>query len=294
MNEVMKIKMNLEAKVKIISTAKKDITEKTNSVILDLKKTKEEIVSRIDKMINEAEGQNRIENIHIDDEVLAMNSNIELLSSIQQNINADEDISYEGIMNHRDTVAGVSEHNTENLSGVRSFGYPVYLVDKSCADVTLGTLKTEEISITLIESEDVSLESIPKIPTITNVSQLKCSGIVFCLAKSCAPFRDSYNTIDFIAMFFNVHNPFLKIRSMFEYYFVSVTKTTNTGIDFLYGFTILHDEIGVICGDESGIVKIKSYNLQTARELNCLTSVDVEGLAEVQFDGKVTLAVSHL
>ena len=183
MNEVMKIKMNLEAKVNIISTAKKDITERTNAVIADLKKKKEAIVSRIDKIISEAEGQNRLENIHIDDELSAMNSNIELLSSIQQNIEDEEDMSYEGIMSHRDTVTGVSEHNTKNLSGARSFRYPVLFVDKSSADVTLGTVKTEEISITLPEPERLSLEDIHKISAIPNASQLKCSGILFCLAK---------------------------------------------------------------------------------------------------------------
>ena len=183
MKEVMEIKMNLEAKVKIISTVKKDVIEKTNAAFADLKKTKEEIVSCIDKMIKEIEDQNKHENTQIDDELSAMNSTIELLSSVQQNIEDEEDMSYEGIMNHRDTVAGISEHNTENLSGMRSFGYPVYSVDKSPADVIAGTLKTEEITITLPEPEDLSHEKIGKIPTITNASQPKYSG-VFCLTKS--------------------------------------------------------------------------------------------------------------
>ena len=126
---------------------------------------------------NEAEGHNRIENIRIDDELSAMNSNIELLSSIQQNIEDEEDMSYEGIMNHRDTMAGVSEHNTGNLSGVRTFGYPVLFVDKQSEVYTLGNIRAEEITITLPEPEDLSHENIHKIPTITNASQLKCSGI---------------------------------------------------------------------------------------------------------------------
>ena len=181
--EIVKIKMNLESKVKIISTAKKDITEKRNTVVADLKKKKEEIVSRIDMMIKEAEGQNRVENIHIDDELSAMNSNIELLSSIQQNIEDEEDMSYEGIMNHRDTVAGISEHNSKNLSGVRSFEYPVLFGDKPSEEYTLGTIRAEEITIILPEPERLSLKNIHNIPTITNASQLKCSGILFFITK---------------------------------------------------------------------------------------------------------------
>ena len=177
MKDVMAIKMNLEAKVKIMSTAKNNITEKTNAVVADLKKTKKEI----DKMIEEIEDNNKRGDIHIYDEISAMNSNIELLNSIQQSIEDEEDPTYEGIMNHRDTVAGVSEHNTENLSGMRSFRYPV--LNKSPVDVILGTLNREEFSITLQEPEHLSHEKIRKIPTITNASQLKCSGSLFCLGE---------------------------------------------------------------------------------------------------------------
>ena len=56
MKELVKIKMNLESKVEIFSTVKKDITEKTNILIDDLQKRKEEIILLIDRMIKEAEG----------------------------------------------------------------------------------------------------------------------------------------------------------------------------------------------------------------------------------------------
>ena len=36
---------------------------------------------------------------------------------------------------------GISEHNTENLSGFRSFGYPVLFTDKSPAEYTFGTVE---------------------------------------------------------------------------------------------------------------------------------------------------------
>ena len=58
--------------MEIISAAKKDITERTNVVVSELKKTKEEIVSWIDRMIKEAEGENRLEITHIDDETSAI------------------------------------------------------------------------------------------------------------------------------------------------------------------------------------------------------------------------------
>ena len=74
---------------------------------------------------------------------------------------------------------------------------------------------------------------------------------------------------------------------------VSATKIANTEIYGLNSFAVLKDEIGVICGDESKITKIKSYNLQTGMELNCLNLTDAWGLAEVKFGGKLRMAVSH-
>ena len=85
----------------------------------------------------------------------------------------------------------------------------------------------------------------------------------------------------------------VRIRIMWAYYFVSATKITNTQINALNSFVVLNNEIGVICGDELKIRKIKSYNLQNGIELHCLSSKDAFGLAEVKFDGKVALAVSY-
>ena len=70
---------------------------------------------------------------------------------------------------------------------------------------------------------------------------------------------------------------------------VSATKIADTEIYGLNSFAVLKDEIGVICGDAS---KIKSYNLHTGMELNCLNLTDAWGLAEVKFGGKLRLAVN--
>ena len=178
--DVVKIRNNLEAKVEIISASKKDITERRNVALSELKKIKEEIVSWIDRLIKEAEGENRLKSTHIDDDLSAMKSNLDLLSSIQQNIESEEDMSYEEIMNHRDTVIGISEHNTKNLSGVRSFEYPVFAAGRYCREENLGSITTEEIKISLPEPENLHSTKIKEEPRIiANASQLKCSGVRF-------------------------------------------------------------------------------------------------------------------
>ena len=69
--------------------------------------------------------QNRLEKTHIDDEFSAIKSNLDLLNSIHRNIEFEEDMGYEEIMNHRDTVMGIAKYNKENFSGQRSFHYQV-------------------------------------------------------------------------------------------------------------------------------------------------------------------------
>ena len=81
MRDLMRIDINLENKVDIMSEAKKNIGERTKSVIEEIKKKKEEFDKHCEKMIKEVEGQNRLQNMLIDDEVSAMNSNLELLRS---------------------------------------------------------------------------------------------------------------------------------------------------------------------------------------------------------------------
>ena len=78
------------------------------------------------------------------------------------------------------------------------------------------------------------------------------------------------------------------------YYFVLATKITNTEIKALCSFMVVNHEIGVICGDESWVRNIKSYDLQTGTELNCLTAKGTWGLAEVKLGGKIALAVSYV
>ena len=150
MKDVMKIKMNLEAKANTFSAAKEGIAKKTNAVVALLKKTKEEIVLCINKMINEAESLNRLENVHIDNELLVTNSNIELLSSIQQIIEEEEDMSYEGIMKQRDALVEISD-TSKNLSGMRSYKYPMIFMDKSPPEYISGTIRAGEIRINLPE-----------------------------------------------------------------------------------------------------------------------------------------------
>ena len=175
MTDLMRIDMNLGIKVELMLQAKKNIGERTQSVIEEIQKKKEEFDRHFEKMIKEAEGQNKLQNMLIDDEVSAMNSNIELLRSLRQNFENEEEISHEEIMNNQETVRGIFENINVNLSGERSFGYPVITMGGSSAEEFLGEVTQDEITVCLPDVlKQIEAQLIPS--AIKDATELKCTG----------------------------------------------------------------------------------------------------------------------
>ena len=108
MKLLKQIWFNLGAKLSILSVTKRDIQVKANAAIEEIKRKKEEIDKACEKMIKEVEGQNKVDEMHIDNEISAINSNIELLSCLDQNIDAEEEMTYEEIKNNQETVKGIA------------------------------------------------------------------------------------------------------------------------------------------------------------------------------------------
>ena len=69
-------------------------------------------------------------------------------------------------------------------------------------------------------------------------------------------------------------------------------RSIKTGIDIIRSITLLRDDVAVICGEEDGFTKLKSYNLRNGAQLNCLSLDEAFGLAEVKIGGRSALAVS--
>ena len=174
LKDLKKIKWNLEAKLEMISEARKDIGNRTRVIIEEINGKKDEFNRHFEKMVKEAEGQNRQAHMLIDNEVSAMSSNLDLLRSLQQRVENDEVMRYEEIMNNQETVRGITENNSKNLSGERSYGYPKY-IQFSRGDL-LGRITREQLKISLPELEDPEeiTDQLPR--TITNASQCQWKG----------------------------------------------------------------------------------------------------------------------
>ena len=172
MEGLMRIYMNLGTKVEMMSQAKKNIGDRTKSVIEEIKKKKEEFDRHCEMMIKEVEGQNKLQNLLIDDEVSAMNSNLELLRSLKQNIEKEEEISHVEILNRQDTVKGIIENINAKLSGERLFEYPVIPMGGFYAHEFLGEVTQDKITISLPKHMEGIL--IPRV--IKDATEVQCTG----------------------------------------------------------------------------------------------------------------------
>ena len=170
--DVVKMKVNLETKVKIMCDARKNIGGKCKEVVDEIKKKRELINKYFEKMIKETEGQNQLADVYIDDELSAMYSNIELLSAIQKDIERGKNMNYEEIMRNRDTVIGITEHNARDLSGNRSFNYPDYVIaDRALAAELSGESFAEELLGRVVRRNH----------TLPLPRPVKCSGTFYLL-----------------------------------------------------------------------------------------------------------------
>ena len=178
MRDFMRTDTNLKTGVEMLSQTKKNIGERTQSVIEKIKKKKEEFDRYCEMMIKEVEGRNRLQNMHIDDEVSAMNSNLDLLRSLRQNIENEEEISHEEIMNSEETVRGIIENINANLSGKRSFECPVITIAESSAEEILGDVTQDKVTVSLPDiPKQIEGQLVPR--AIKDATELKCTGMVF-------------------------------------------------------------------------------------------------------------------
>ena len=176
MKELNTIKLDLEARAKIISKAKKKIAKKTGKCVSDLEKAKEAAINVFDRMITEAENQRKTTFELVDNELSAK---IELLKQIQDNLKEDDATKPETLANHRETIRAILENIKANLTGTKSFKFSVFNIDTQFTESIVKYMANGEISVFLPEYEDAAAEETEnqRLPRpITNPFQLKCTG----------------------------------------------------------------------------------------------------------------------
>ena len=125
MKKITFFENNLKEKITILNDAKNDVNRKTEVCLNDLEKRSDEIKNEIDKQFNEmkkeAKDHQKEQIIFVDNEIDAVNENLNLLSSIK--LDTENNGSYNDLKDKLDTVEGLKETLNEHLSGERMYGY---------------------------------------------------------------------------------------------------------------------------------------------------------------------------
>ena len=125
MKKITFFEKNLKEKIIKLNDAKNDLNRKTEVCLNDLEKRSEEIKNEIDKqfyqMKKEAEDRHKEQNIFVDNEIDALNENLNLLSSIK--LDSENNNSYSNLKDKLDTVEGLKETVNVHLSGDRMYEY---------------------------------------------------------------------------------------------------------------------------------------------------------------------------
>ena len=142
LKEARKIKIYLEAKVEKCLKVKVDL----DKCVKELKQTKENLVTHIDKMIEETERQSKNISLKADAGVSAMKNNIQLLSNVEDNLIAAYELKAEAIQSNQETVRRIANENKNYLSDEGHFHFPILSANqRSTTQELLGHLTRAEM-----------------------------------------------------------------------------------------------------------------------------------------------------
>ena len=177
-------KMKLEERLKLLAEAGKNVADKTDKFVNDLKKTKDDFIRCFDKLIGKAECKGNETKSQTDEEVSAITTSIEILNNIQENLESPDVADHETVKNYHETVGVIMENNKKILSGARSFKFPVFNTDGLSTDMISERVTSVEHMQELSDRQDVESEVPNQIQ-----SQKKSSGtrsFVFPVFNKCS------------------------------------------------------------------------------------------------------------
>ena len=177
MKKITFYEKNLKEKIAILNAAKNDVNKKTKVCLNDLEKRRKEINDEIDKQFDEikteAEDNLKEQNIFVDNEVYALNENLNLLSSIK--LDTEHNDSYSDLKDKLDTVEGLKEAVNEHLSGERIYRYTEFSFT-TFTPMDFGKIAYKQLSTQLGEIDEGAVLVERPLINITDASQLKCKG----------------------------------------------------------------------------------------------------------------------
>ena len=137
---VTKLMEDIHTKEAMIFDIKKTVADKVDKCVEEIQKAKEYCVRHFDEIIEEVENESAETYLLANTELSTVRANIEFLSSIHQNLNREDQIRYETIQKNHKLLKEFTENNKTNLSGTRSFHYPIFTMGGFSAELTKGEI----------------------------------------------------------------------------------------------------------------------------------------------------------
>ena len=156
--ELKSKKMILEARVEMLSEVGKVVDRETVRCVNYLKKTQDEFTRCFNKLIRKAECEGNETKSQTDEEVSAITTSIEILNNIQENLESPDVADHETNKTYPETVGVIMDNNKKNLSGARSFKFPVFNTDGLSTDMISERVTSVEHMQELSDCLDVEGE----------------------------------------------------------------------------------------------------------------------------------------
>ena len=167
----------MKEKIAILKGSKNDVKRKSEVCLNDLEKRRNEVKDEIDKqfdqMKKEAEDHLKEQNFFMDNEIDALNENLNLLSSIK--LDTENNNSYSDLKDNLDTIQGLKETVNERLSGQRMYEYTEFLYT-TFTPMNIWKIRYKRFSTKLAEIDEGAELGERSLRNIKYASQLKCSG----------------------------------------------------------------------------------------------------------------------
>ena len=177
MKKITFFENNLKKNITVLHVAKNDVKRKKEVCWTAVKKRRQEIKYEIDKLFDEmekeAEDHLKEQSIFVNNEIDALNENLNLLSSIK--LDTENNNSYYDLKDNLDTIQALKETVNEHLSGERMYRYTEFSFT-TFTPMDFGKIAYKEFCTELVEIDEGEALVERPLRNLTDASQLKCTG----------------------------------------------------------------------------------------------------------------------
>ena len=171
------LRKKLEIRKQIGIEIKKDLAMKAEKCIEVLGKRKDELVDHINTMITEAKEIKKETEHHVEAEISVVEVNLSRADKMKQDLESKKDPeARRDLKTLVGTVMQISESSDQTLIAAEFLQYPVYQASEASAKTALGSVTRDKLTATTADEIPESLRVGLGHKSITDASEIKCTG----------------------------------------------------------------------------------------------------------------------